>query len=550
LPAKDERSPVYLGNQVRTCGSCHAEDLKTYAENPHGRGLFQAGLKTTAVCADCHGAHDTYYAADKRSTLHPSNVETTCSKCHESIDKRLDNSVHANVSSKTLVDPDATSDTSRRKPVCTDCHPGHPLLSPQLSRFRPPIDDSCGNCHAELYSRNARNMHSTLTDRGYSPAAKCSDCHGAHDTLAVNDPQSRVAPGANRLQTCQKCHTHAVSNFTEFDPHANFKNAERYPALHSIYELARYAVNILFIAYLIHAFLWFIRAFVDRLQHGSDSTLVNAKYVLRRFEPMQRTLYVSLLVAFLGLTLTGLALKYGGQSWARWVAYGLGGYRSVGSLHQSFAMFAIIIVIIYVLRAVAGVLKLHRVRAWKSVVFGPESLVPTGRDFRDFYRMLLWFIGFSGKPGFEKWAYWEKLDYWAFFLVAALIGFSGLIIWFPTLFALLLPGGILNIAKILHSEFALYAASVLFFIHFYHAHLRPEKFPMDLSVITGMVSEHHLRTHRPDYIARLECEGKLDELRQLPPSRRHIWLDIVGGLVVFTFGLCLLAVAVLASLEE
>ena len=164
--------------------------------------------------------------------------------------------------------------------------------------------------------------------------------------------------------------------------------------------------------------------------------------------------------------------------------------------------------------------------------------------------MILWFIGVGRKPGFERWAYWEKLDYCAFFLVVALIGFSGVALWFPNLICLVLPGSILNVAKVLHSEFALYTASVLFVIHFYHAHLRPEKFPMDLSVITGMVGEEHLRKYRPDYIARLEREGKLDELRQAPPSRRSVWLDVAAGLVVFTCGLCLLAVAILASLEE
>jgi cytochrome b subunit of formate dehydrogenase len=164
--------------------------------------------------------------------------------------------------------------------------------------------------------------------------------------------------------------------------------------------------------------------------------------------------------------------------------------------------------------------------------------------------MLLWFIGFGPKPGFERWAYWEKLDYWAFLLVVAVVGMSGAVFWFPNLVSLVLPGSVLNYTKMVHSEFALYAASVLFLIHFYHAHLRPEKFPMDLSVMTGLVSEDHLRKYRPDYIARLEREGKLDELRQLAPSRRNLWLNIVGGFAVFTVGLCLLAVTLLASLEE
>ena len=551
LPAKDEHSPVHSANQVHTCGSCHAGDEKTYANTAHGRGLFESGLKVTAVCADCHGSHGIFYAADRRSTLHPSNVAVTCSKCHQSIEGRLEKSVHRRA--EGLAAPTQKSPAGgkiKRKPACTDCHPGHPMLSPNLAEFRPPIDDSCGNCHAELYSHYSLKMHATLTDRGYTAAAKCSNCHGSHDIVPVNDPNSRVAAGENRLRTCQQCHAHAVSNFAQFDPHANFKNAASYPTLHSVWYWFGCVVNILFICYFVHAFLWFVRAFIDRLQNGGHATLVSEQYALPRFGSMQRALYAALIVAFLGLTVSGLALKYSDRSWGQWLARGLGGFRSAGILHQSFAMFAIVVFTIYVARAIAGMLRFRKERTWKSIILGPDSLVANRRDFRDFWRMLLWFIGFGRKPGFERWAYWEKLDYLVFFLVVALIGFSGMALWFPNLICLVLPGRILNVANVLHSEFALYTASVLFVIHFYHAHLRPEKFPMDLSVITGMVSEEHLRKYRPDYIARLEREGKLDELRQSPPSRRRVWLDVVAGVVVFTCGLCLLAVAILASLEE
>jgi hypothetical protein len=93
-------------------------------------------------------------------------------------------------------------------------------------------------------------------------------------------------------------------------------------------------------------------------------------------------------------------------------------------------------------------------------------------------------------------------------------------------------------------------ASFLFLIHYFHAHFRPEKFTMDLSVLTGMVSEQHLRKYRPEYVARLEREGKLHEMRITAPSRRNLWLNVVGGVLVFTLGLCLLAVTLLASLGE
>jgi cytochrome b subunit of formate dehydrogenase len=164
--------------------------------------------------------------------------------------------------------------------------------------------------------------------------------------------------------------------------------------------------------------------------------------------------------------------------------------------------------------------------------------------------MLRWFLGLQRKPRFERWTYWEKLDYWAFYLAAGLIGISGLMLWYPNPFCLIFPGSVLNVAQLVHSEFAIYVASFLFLIHFFHAHFRPEKFPMDLSVLTGLVSLEHLRKYRPEYVARLEREGKLDQLRRAAPSSRRLWFNVFGGLLVFSLGLCLLAVTLLASLSE
>ena len=551
LPAKDERSPVYLNNQVRTCGSCHPEDQKTYGNTVHGRGLYESGLKVTAVCADCHGTHGIYYAADRRSTLHASNVAATCSKCHQFIEQRLEGSVHGRGGGLgAATDQPAAGGKIKRRPSCTDCHQGHHLLYSELAEFRLQVASGCGNCHADLYSRYALSMHGELTQQGYSAAANCADCHGSHDILPVNNPSSRLALGENRLHTCQKCHLHAVGNFTEFDPHANFKDAARFPTLHAVYSAIKYPLNLFFACFLVHGFLWFIRAFVDRLQHGGHVTLVAEQYALPRFESIQQVLYGALIVAFFGLTLTGLALKHSNHPWGQWLARGFGGFRSASVWHHFFAVLAIAACGVYVVRALTRIVSRHRERTWKTVVLGPDSLVPNGRDLRDFYKMVGWFIGLGHKPGFERWTYWEKLEYWTFYLAAGLIGISGLMLWYPNLFCLVLPGSVLNVAKVVHSEFAIYTASFLFLIHFFHAHFRPEKFPMDLSVLTGMVSEAHLRKYRPEYVARLEREGKLNEMRQAAPSRRKLWLNLVGGALIFALGFCVLAVTLLASLGE
>ena len=89
LPVADSRSPVFVDHQVQTCGKCHEKEQASFGETSHGHGLYQSGLLVTATCANCHGAHGIYRAADKRSTLYTANVAATCGKCHRFIAERL-----------------------------------------------------------------------------------------------------------------------------------------------------------------------------------------------------------------------------------------------------------------------------------------------------------------------------------------------------------------------------------------------------------------------------------------------------------------------------
>ena len=106
---------------------------------------------------------------------------------------------------------------------------------------------------------------------------------------------------------------------------------------------------------------------------------------------------------------------------------------------------------------------------------------------------MLWFIGLGPRPTFERWAYWEKFDFWAVWADVVMIGTTGLIIWFPNLFCSSLPGAVLNIAKVIHSTQALLATGFLFAVHFFNAHLRAEKFPAEMSVLTGLVGEEEMQ---------------------------------------------------------
>ena len=203
LAASDHQSPVYLDNQVKTCGGCHEKYLDSYSKNVHGFGLYKSGLSITAVCSNCHGSHGIYGAADKHNTLSPTNVATTCGKCHRFIPERLQKSVHGR--DLGIGEPSKTAAPGgkiMRRPTCTDCHLGHETAFPESSTFRMGLPNFCGNCHVDLGKTYMLSIHGELTQLGYVPAAGCPDCHGGHDILAINDPKSHLSP-ENRVTTCE-----------------------------------------------------------------------------------------------------------------------------------------------------------------------------------------------------------------------------------------------------------------------------------------------------------------------------------------------------------
>ncbi|MEK6630080.1 MAG: hypothetical protein AABY89_05020, partial [Acidobacteriota bacterium] len=138
-----------------------------------------------------------------------------------------------------------------------------------------------------------------------------------------------------------------------------------------------------------------------------------------------------------------------------------------------------------------------------GILWGPTSMVPQPRDVFELIAHLRWFVGLGPRPRFDHFTYWEKFDYWAVFWGMAIIGASGLVLWFPERFAHVLPGWVFNIAMLVHGEEALLAVGFIFTIHFFNGHLRPEKFPMDTVIFTGRVTAREMREERQDEYARL-----------------------------------------------
>jgi hypothetical protein len=62
-------------------------------------------------------------------------------------------------------------------------------------------------------------------------------------------------------------------------------------------------------------------------------------------------------------------------------------------------------------------------------------MLPGPQDLKEFWGSMKWFIGpWQAARVRAAGTYWEKFDYFAVFWGVAIIGATGLLLWFPELF--------------------------------------------------------------------------------------------------------------------
>jgi len=265
------------------------------------------------------------------------------------------------------------------------------------------------------------------------------------------------------------------------------------------------------------------------------------RYFLR-FTLAQRYLHGVLFTTFLVLAATGLVLRFSGSVWAIRTAAVLGGFGAILFFHKFCALALTLAFLIHLRDIVArGLFKRE-----KGIFWGPTSMVANWKDVKDLFAHFRWFLGLGPKPQFERYAYWEKFDYWAVFWGMVVIGFSGYAMWFAPFFAHFLPGWALNAALIIHSEEGLLAILFIFAIHFVNTHLRPDSFPMDMVIFTGRESEAEFKSRRPREYQRMIAERRSAIRITDEPPKWLINFSRVVGFTAILIGLTLLVLALSA----
>jgi formate dehydrogenase subunit gamma len=203
-----------------------------------------------------------------------------------------------------------------------------------------------------------------------------------------------------------------------------------------------------------------------------------------RFSVRQRLEHVAVMVLFVALALTGFPQKFPDTGWARWLVDAMGGLGAARWVHRASGLAFGALAALHLGTAVLALLRRRQ----------PLTLVPSRQDFRDVVLNLRYYLGLTErKARFDHFDYREKFEYWGMVMGAVVMTFTGLVLHFPVLVTRFLPGEVIPVAKVMHSNEGLLAFLVVITWHVYNAHLAPEVFPFNTTIFTGRISVERLK---------------------------------------------------------
>lgn len=137
----------------------------------------------------------------------PALEEVNCRRCH-SVMPTPRAALPGTVSMDPGVHWQAAARGNPHAPTCKHCHGTHNVLpseNPQSSVHREQVPKTCGRCHAEVYGDYRESVHGAALAKGNPDAPVCTSCHGEHPEHGPAGRNSPVSP-ARVPETCASCH--------------------------------------------------------------------------------------------------------------------------------------------------------------------------------------------------------------------------------------------------------------------------------------------------------------------------------------------------------
>lgn len=206
-----------------TCLICHGHDAVTYAKSVHGR--FDVS------CVDCHGGDATQILwsqamdpqAGFQGQFSKTETLTLCNGCHGDYEKMRQYGLPVDqlAQYKTSEHGKALLLTgSRDAAVCTDCHGAHDILEvddPEAWVYPTNIPGMCARCHADKKLMQPLGIKSDVVDsfsKGMHGKRLLQGDLAAPTCSVCHGSHGAAPPGvAEVVNVCGQCHTNIRKQF-------------------------------------------------------------------------------------------------------------------------------------------------------------------------------------------------------------------------------------------------------------------------------------------------------------------------------------------------
>jgi hypothetical protein len=189
-----------------SCMSCHGQtglsmtldngEVLSLYVNP---GVWMASVHgNKLLCTDCH----------TNITTFPHETWDIPSKRDYSISQYdLCRRCHFDNYTKTLdsIHYKVFAEGNQNTPLCTDCHGAHDIIA--LSQDRRAISQTCAECHQDVYDQYINSVHgkALITEDNYDVPV-CTDCHTSHTIVDPTTASFRL----ESVQICSNCHSNTT----------------------------------------------------------------------------------------------------------------------------------------------------------------------------------------------------------------------------------------------------------------------------------------------------------------------------------------------------
>lgn len=528
------------------CATCHQDAVDELSTSAHSKPAFTR-LSGQPACQTCHGpVHQLMSRDNPSSSIHPIRLIETCAKCHASPEfvkltgvkliqpiEAYKSSVHA----RGLEEGKAAAN-------CADCHGSHLILPAADARSQvnhTKVPETCGSCHGAITTAFDQSVHGQAAARGVREAPVCTDCHGEHRILSVEDPGSPVFATNLSSMTCGRCHgdlrvtdkfglpDDVVPSFEDsfhgLSSRAGSKTVANCASCHGVHLIlpsadprstvspanlaktcgschpgagTRFAIGAVHMLPTDrqHAAVYWIRSiYLWLIWLVIGGMVVHNALDLRRkvLTPMQRPVIPvaerplrmgrGFRIAHGLMMVSFLVLAYSGFALAwpeSWWAEPLVRWEEQVALRGWVHRVAAVAMLISLAFHVVHLIVDRRARACI------RRMWPNREDFHEFVERMKWYLGRrQDMPPSGALGYPEKAEYLALIWGLLVMALTGFLLWFENLTLTWFPKWVTDVSTVIHFYEAVLASLAILVWHLYFVMFDPLVYPMDTAWLNG-----------------------------------------------------------------